>query len=375
MKDDQKRQFEQFIEKSADLLIILPENPSGDAISAGMAMANFLENKQRNVVVAFADPFNKKERFTFLPQPKEIKESLSGSRDFVLSFNTTRNKIIRARTEQEGETYRIYITPQNGTIDPRDFSFIPASFPFDLVITIGSKDKESTGLIYEENPDIFYEIPTINIDNNPANEQFGQINFVDVTACGTSEIVAELLGAEDEQKTINKEQAQCLLSGIITATESFQKTNTTPKSLRLAGNLMDKGADQQEIIQHLYKTQPFNILKLWGRVMAHLKWDEQRKLMWGMIRLEDFIESRTKPTDLAEILEKIKTNHAAGEYFIILYQEAPQNIKGIADVPNEQKRTVFAQSWNTTQKGSLLEFTSESGSMDGAEAELLAHIK
>ena len=61
------------------------------------------------------------------------------------------------------------------------------------MVVLGSPDKESLGKVYEENPDIFYEVPVVNIDNHAENDNFGQLNIVDITSSSTSEIVADML--------------------------------------------------------------------------------------------------------------------------------------------------------------------------------------
>ena len=50
-------------------------------------------------------------KFSFLPKPEKIATEISGARDFVLSFDTTRNKIIRLKTEEKEDKYNIYMLP------------------------------------------------------------------------------------------------------------------------------------------------------------------------------------------------------------------------------------------------------------------------
>lgn len=313
------QQLDTLLGKSKNVLLILPPNPSGDLVGAGWAFYFFLKKKGIDSTIAFNDEFKEAEKFSFLKRPENISSNILGSRDFVLQFNTQFNKIIDVRTEfQEGEV-KIFITPEKGSIDPRDFSFVPAQFKFDLVVVLGASDKESLGEIYEENPDIFFEIPVVNIDCHINNENFGQINFVNVTASSVSEILSEIFEKIDPD-AIDETLANCLLTGIISSTESFQRKNTTPKCLQIASRLMDKGADQQKIVRWLYKTQPFNLLKLWGRVMARLNWNEKKKLVWSLVSLEDFVQSRSKPSDIPFILDKIKDNYSSGKYFRHLVQ-------------------------------------------------------
>ena len=213
-------QFKTFLEKSQEVLILIPENPSGDAVGSAWALAFFLEQKNINATVAFSN--NLSSKYAFLPRPKTVIGEISGARDFVLSFNTHKNKIVDLKTEKTDDKFVIYLTPEKGSIDPRDFSFILAKFKYDLIVIFDCTDLERLGKIYEFNPELFFEVPIVNIDHHGSNENFGQINLVDITASSSSEILSDFLernypGFSD--KTIS----ECLLTGIIAATESFQK--------------------------------------------------------------------------------------------------------------------------------------------------------
>jgi len=315
-------QFKNFLEKSSEVLIIIPENPTGDAIGSAWALYFYLEKKNISPTIAFSNHLP--EKFSFLPRPKKITNEISGARDFVLSFDITQNPIVGMRTETKSGRYNIYLTPEKGAIDPRDFSFILAKFRYDLIIIIDSPDLEKLGKIYEKNTDLFYEVPLVNIDYKSNNENFGQINLVDIMASSCSEIVNNFFESLD-YNLIDKTIADCLLTGIISATDSFQKKNTTPRSMLIAATLMNRGADQQEIVKWLYKTHPLHILKLWGRVMSKLKWDAVLKLVWSELILEDFIQSRSKPEDLHIILEKLQENYSDGRFFMTLYADTPHS--------------------------------------------------
>ena len=368
------QQLEEVLKKSKDVLIFLPQNPSGDAIGAGWSFYFFLKNRGIKPVLAFDDSAKNTDRFAFLPRPKNIKDSVSEARDFIISFNTRHNKISNVRTVEKKEEFRIYITPEQGSIDPRDFSFIPAKFKFDLVVVLDSPDKESLGKLYEENPDVFYEVPVINADHHSNNDNFGQINLVNITASSTCEILAEAFEAIDPA-SIDEDIANCLLAGIISATESFQKKNTTPKALQLSAQLMDKGAEQQKIIRHLYKTQPLHLLKLWGRIMARLKWDEDLKLAWSLVSLEDFIQSHSKPIDIPLVLEKIKDNYSSGKIFLVLFNETSKLVKGVLAFSQEKDLKKMSQLIEGEIKGSLYEFQIKNSNIVEAEKTVLEKLK
>jgi nanoRNase/pAp phosphatase (c-di-AMP/oligoRNAs hydrolase) len=320
MSLEPQEQLKKFLGESKEILILIPENPSGDAVGSAWALYFFLEKRGSLPTIAFSN--NLDQKYSYLPRPERILTEITGARDFILQFDTTFNKIANVRTETRDTKLNIHITPEKGTIDPRDFSFVLAKFKYDLIVVIDSSDLLKLGKIYEKNPDLFFEVPVVNIDHRSNNENFGQINLVDVIASSCSEIISNVLESIDPA-AIDKNIADCLLTGIISATDSFQKKNTTPKALLSAAALMDKGANQQEIIRWLYKTQPLHILKLWGRAMAHLKWDEKSQLIWSELSLEDFIQSRASINDVSAILEKLQENYSEGKIFVLLYNDTP----------------------------------------------------
>lgn len=361
------QQFEELLKKSIAPLVIIPSYPSRDTVATAFALSFFLKQLGKEAHLAGENITTDKEVLSFIGEPENLLPSITGARDFVLTFSTVRNKILNVRTETASDELRIFLTPENGAIDPRDFSFIPAKFKYDLAIVIGSPDKEHLGKIYEENPDIFYEVPIVNIDNHSDNELFGQVNLVDITASSHAEILAEILEKSTLGK-MNEQVSESLLAGIISATESFQKKNTTPKALQIASRLMDQGADQQKIIRSLYKTQPLHLLKLWGRVMAQVKWNEELKLIWALVNIEDLVQSRAVATDLPRVLEKIRTNYSSGNLFMILYPESHTRIRGLIKATNGENLTLLTERFGEgSLHGDTLEFTFESQSLDEAE--------
>ncbi|OGI15609.1 MAG: hypothetical protein A3E38_01255 [Candidatus Moranbacteria bacterium RIFCSPHIGHO2_12_FULL_54_9] len=369
------QQFQELLKKTATPLIILPSYPSRDAVASGFALALFLKNAGKDVTLAGEHIDTDKEALAFLAQPENILASIAGARDFVLAFDTSRNKIIGVRTENTDNEVRVYLTPENGSIDPRDFSFTPAQFKFDLAIVIGSPDKEHLGKIYEENPDIFYEVPIINIDNHSENELFGQVNLVDITASSNAEILADVL-EKTAPNLLTETVSESLLAGIVSATDSFQNRSTTPKALQLASHLMDKGADQQKIIRSLYKTQPLHLLKLWGRVMAQVKWNESLKLIWACVDIEDLVQARARTEDLPQVLEKIKSNYSSAHMFMILYPETTTLMRGIVKAHSSEALTFFAERFKEGEvRGDTISFSIAAGSLDEAEHIVISRLQ
>jgi nanoRNase/pAp phosphatase (c-di-AMP/oligoRNAs hydrolase) len=364
-------QLKNQIESAEEILILTAEKPTRDAVAASWALSHLLKSlgkKPAVLQVSAADSFS------YLAPPEKMESEIKGARDFVLSFDTKRNKIMDFRTENKIDAFEIYITPEKGSIDPRDFSFIPAKFKYDLVIILGCQSLENLGSLSEKNSDLFFEVPIANIDNASANENFGQINLVDITASSVSEILAELFKNVWESLASN-DIAQCLLTGLVAATHNFQSKNTTPHTFLAASWLIEKGADQQEIVRNLFKTHSFSFMKLWGRVMARLQWDEKMKIAWSTLSLEDFVQSRTKPEELPLVLEKVKDNFAAGKYFAILFSESLA--RSIALVRNNDSESLknIQKLLGGEIKDNFVEVVFEGKDILEAEKELLGKLK
>jgi len=323
MSTSEIAQFEKLVTGSSHILVLLPENPQGDYFCAALAIAHFCDLKSIKTTIAFTDPYEQISMFEFLPKPEttEVLHSIAGTRDLILSFNTKYNKILNVKTKQINNKFNIYVTPEKGMIDSRDFSFLPGKFPYDIIITIGATDKESMGILYEEIPDIFYELPIINIDNKSANDNFGQVNIVNVVASSTSEIIGDLFEKIHTNK-LSYGCTQALLTGIISETHSFQNHKTTPRAMTLASRLIDGGADQQEIIKNLYRNLPFSLLQLWGRAMKNITISKyNKKTIISHLSHNDILETAAKKYHIHDILEKMKENYPAGKIFILFFQD------------------------------------------------------
>jgi bifunctional oligoribonuclease and PAP phosphatase NrnA len=368
------------IEKSRKLilesespLIFLPPHPGVDLVASAFALFSFCSENGHAPKIICESAENVASSLNFIHPAPEVLPRLSGARDFVLIFETKYNPISEVRTEREADRLKVYITPEKSSIDPRDFSFEPASFSHDLVITLGATDKEHLGKAYEENPDVFYEVPVVNIDHRAANELFGQVNAVDLTASTVSEVVAEIIDIEKSHTAPHV--YEYLLAGIMSGTASFQKTTTSPKAFRLASLLMDLGADQQRIVNALYKTQPLHLLKLWGKVMAGIKWNEKLGLIWGQVSLEDFVQARASQNDLPEVLEKIRLNYQTAKIYLLLHQEDGTCVQALLAGANEDITTALLGIFPEARtQGSHLVMKLEKHSIEAAEEEILQKL-
>jgi phosphoesterase RecJ-like protein len=106
---------------------------------------------------------------------------------------------------------------------------------------------------------------TIDIDHHHDNSRFGDVNLIVPQASSTGEVLRDLfreLGLE-----LTPAIAEALYIALVTDTGRFQYSNTTPKALRLAAELVEAGADVHRIFQGVYESVQFAKLKLLARAL------------------------------------------------------------------------------------------------------------
>lgn len=121
--------------------------------------------------------------------------------------------------------------------------------------------------------------PLILIDHHVTNEPFGDLNLVDTAAASTAEIVFDLIGALQVQRTSSI--AQALLTGIITDTMGFRTTATTPATLEKGTALVRDGASIPQIIDQVYNRRSYAFLRVLGYAISHSKLE--RHILWSAI--------------------------------------------------------------------------------------------
>jgi phosphoesterase RecJ-like protein len=138
-------------------------------------------------------------------------------------------------------------------------------------------------------PEVLASAPmVVNVDHHHDNTRFGNVNLVVADASSTGEIVRDLLAELDVDLT--PEIAEALYIALVTDTGRFQYTNTTPKALRLAAELVEAGADVHKIFQGVYESVQFAKLKLLARALERAQVYEGGRLVISYLLRGDFTE-------------------------------------------------------------------------------------
>lgn len=142
---------------------------------------------------------------------------------------------------------------------------------YDLLCLVDCSDRRRLGAFYSDDPDrVSGNLPIVNIDHHVTNDNFGQVNIVAPKAAAASEIVADLL--EEWGTTLDRDIAQCLLSGIYGDTLGLRTDSTTSRTMRTAANLVDAGADPVPVVDALFRIKPRSTVCLWEKALRNVQY-------------------------------------------------------------------------------------------------------
>jgi phosphoesterase RecJ-like protein len=161
----------------------------------------------------------------------------------------------------------------------------------------------------------------LNIDHHPDNQRYGTINWVDTAAGATGEMVFELLRALELKMTAD--MAMNLFTAIHTDTGSFRYSNTTPRTLRIAADLVESGAKPDVVADLLYQQRSPDALRQLGDVLRRVETSPDGRMAWLALPRGLVSDAFAAAEDLVNYPRSIASVRVA----VLLREEAPGVIK------------------------------------------------
>jgi bifunctional oligoribonuclease and PAP phosphatase NrnA len=262
------------LSKASRILVFCHANPDGDAIGSLLGLGQMLEDAYPEKTVLFYCKDPSPETFDFLYGVKRIQHSCS---------------------LQKGDT----------------------------VVFVDSAEPKLTGLM-DSHPELFSETTSsINIDHHPTNTNFASINLIDANAASACEIVADI--ADIAGWKITPEVATCLLTGVYTDTGGLLHSNTTVQVYRTVARLLRAGAQQQVIINSVFRTAKLSTLKLWGRLLEKISLTDEGGAISAVTK-GDFAATGAHYSELTGAIDYL--NAVPGMRFSMILSERDGKVKG-----------------------------------------------
>lgn len=317
MRKTPLQQAKTAFKKSKNILIITPQYASHDSICAAIALQTYCQRhkKQSTCVI----PTDISDKLGFLTQEDtNIQKKLKEKQPFIISVSNKNGHADRIKYTINDDSIDIILSPKEGFFTAKDIKCTQQKESFDLIITLNTDSLEGLGEDFINAPETFTENTIVNIGTHITNDEYGSINLVDTNKSGVSEYVYEFLAEEEK---LDETLATILLAGITAQTESFLGKKTNTSSFETAGKLQANGANHSEIVDQLFKMKSLATLKIWGRIMENLQYDQTHKISWVLLSKADFEIAEATPADIETITKDMLCHVGDTEIATLIFED------------------------------------------------------
>lgn len=183
---------------------------------------------------------------------------------------------------------------------------------YDLFISLDSGSIDRLGFASEY---FSSASKTINIDHHISNTNFGGINHVVANASSTCEVLFDLF---DENK-IDLKIAEALYLGIIHDTGVFKHSNTTEKTMNIAGKLISKGVPFSKMIDETLYLKNYVQNQILGRCLLESMLVLDGRCIVSVISKKMLQFYNATAADLDGIIDQLRVTQGI-ELAILLYE-------------------------------------------------------
>jgi phosphoesterase RecJ-like protein len=210
---------------------------------------------------------------------------------------------------------------------PREYAFMPLDrlrreLPADagdrVLVALDCANEQRLG----PDPSVLEGAPlTIDVDHHHDNSRFGDINLIVADASSTGEVLRDVF--RELGVALTPEIAEALYIAVVTDTGRFQYTNTTPKALRLAAELVEAGADVHRVFQGVYESVEFAKLKLLARALERAQVYDGGRLVVSYLLRDDFTDLNVAEAYSEGIIDYLRA--VEGADMAVLIREPPRS--------------------------------------------------
>ncbi len=290
------------------------------------SLDNFFVDATRNPL--YKEKQAKKELVMYQTAIADIKTRLSAAKNILIASHVRPDgdaigSLLGLGLALQHAGKNVQMVLQDGV--PASFRYLPGSDKiqlepqgtWDTFISVDCADFKRLGKGFEN-----LGKPDINIDHHITNQKFGTLNLIMGDEVATAAILTQCLPQWDLE--INAAVATALLTGIVTDTLGFRTANTTPEALRLSAELMERGADLDDLYSRSLVRRAYPAARYWGAGLSSLERTED--LVWGTLTLEDRKSAGYAGNDDADLINIISAIDGS-KVGMIFVEQADQHVK------------------------------------------------
>ena len=217
------------IRSHTDFLVVSHVRPDGDSLGSQFALTLILQALGKNVEMLSRDPVPA--RYVYLPGAEQVRVA-----------------------SRRGESHEVTFVLECGNIDRPGIEGL------------------NQGII-------------VNIDHHHSTKPFGNVSWIDPSACAVGQMIYRLMKALGLKMT--PQIATNIYVAVLTDTGSFQFSSTTGDTFRLAAELADNGADVSGIALQVFHTNPIQKVRAMGKILNAMEFDASRRVVSTVLLQDD----------------------------------------------------------------------------------------
>jgi phosphoesterase RecJ-like protein len=264
------------IKQANNILLVAHNQPDGDALSSVAALAELLEqlNKKYSIYCYDQPPAV----YSFLPHIEKINSDKN-----TLNFSS-----------------------------------------YDLIIVLDCGSLSCTKLeteIKNKRPNQFI----IEFDHHPRIDFYADLSVKDPDFAATAELIYFFLKAN--QIKINKNIANCILTGLMTDTGNFLYPSTQERTIKIAAEMLKLGARYPVILENTWRNKSLAGLRIWGQAMSRLQINRRYNIAFTVLTQKDLAENGVSEEELEGIAGFLSNLHGV-KALLFLREKENNQIKG-----------------------------------------------
>ncbi len=202
----------------------------------------------------------------------------------------------------------------------------------DLIVVLDISDLGRLGMLADTVAARGVPVACIDHHVSPGTLPAGP-RYLDPTAAATAELIVEIAMANDWALT--SVAARALYVGIMTDTGGFRFSNTHPRTLRIAAELLEKGIDPEAMYLDVYAGAPEGRVRLLAEALQTLVVEPDVGLAWITVPPGAVERHGVTTDDLDGVVEHARS--IAGIRMALLFREISQgrikvSLRSVGDV-------------------------------------------
>jgi len=246
------------VKDASHVVLATHVHPDGDALGSLLGLGDILEAQGKKVLRYLHEPVS--HLLDFLPTVNLASNDLDAAVQFAEQANAAGKKVV--------------------------------------AVALDCGDAERLGEAKER---LVAISPFIVIDHHHGHREFGDHLWLESTCSSTGEMVYELavaLGAE-----VSLEAAYCLYVALVTDTGSFRYDCTSPRTLRIAADLIETGVRPDDVAKKVYDNYTLARLRLMEMVLATLVVHGEGKIALISVSTDMFVRSGASSVDVEGFID------------------------------------------------------------------------